>query len=80
MIESIYKSYPFCENWEKKHCKSVIEEAYQWGEQLKKKNIKQKINTRINMMRSRVTLIKTNRLNLLSVILHFISSYQKLNY
>ena len=41
MIESIYKSYPFCENWEKKHCKSVIEEAYQWGEQLKKKNIKQ---------------------------------------
>ena len=32
MIESIYKSYPFCENWEKKHCKSVIEEAYQWGE------------------------------------------------
>lgn len=51
MIESIYKSYPFCENWEKEHCKSVIEEAYQWGEQLKKKNIKQKINTRINMMR-----------------------------
>lgn len=42
MIESIYKSYPFCENWEKKYCKSVIEEAYQWGEQLKKKNIKQK--------------------------------------
>lgn len=51
MIESIYKSYPFCENWEKEHCKSVIEEAYQWGEQLKKKNIKQKINTRINIMR-----------------------------
>lgn len=51
MIESISTSYPFCENWEKKHCKSVIEEAYQWGEQLKKKNIKQKINTRINMMR-----------------------------
>ena len=43
MIESIYKSYPFCENWEKKHCKSVIEEAYQWGEQLKKKNIMSKI-------------------------------------
>lgn len=42
MIESIYKSYPFCKNWEKKHCKSVIEKATQWGEQLKKENIKQK--------------------------------------
>ncbi len=51
MIESIYKSYPFCKNWEKKHCKSVIEKATQWGEQLKKENIKQKIGTRINMMR-----------------------------
>ena len=51
MIESIYKSYPFCEYWEKKHCKSVIEKATQWGEQLKKENIKQKIGTRINMMR-----------------------------
>ena len=30
--------------------------------------------------KSRVTLIKTNILNILSVILHFISSYQKLNY
>ena len=51
MIESKYKSYPFCENWEKKHCKSVIEEATQWGEQLKKENIKQKIGTRIYKLR-----------------------------
>lgn len=43
MIESIYKSYPFCENWEKKHCKSVIEEAYQWGNNSKRKILSKKL-------------------------------------
>lgn len=50
MFQSIYSSYPFTEEWEKRHCRRVITEAMQWGDTLTAQNTKQKIKSHITMM------------------------------
>ncbi len=51
MFQSIYNSYPFTEDWEKRHCRRVIAEAMQWGEKLTVHNTKQKIFARQTLLK-----------------------------
>lgn len=37
MFQSIYNSYPFCEDWEKEMCKKVLNAAHEWGEKQREK-------------------------------------------
>ena len=52
MFQSIYSSYPFTEEWEKRHCRRVITEAMQWRYKLKAKSNRQKnINIKSSITR-----------------------------
>ena len=50
MFESIYSSYPFCEDWEKDMCKKVLNAAHEWGEKQRENNNRINLRNRIAMM------------------------------